>query len=475
MSATSEGLLHPIAQRPGLTLNLSLWALLVAIAALFASSLAALARVWSENASYQHGFLVAVICLGMLLQRRERISSAPVRSQFIALPLLALVLFAWMVALRANSELLQQLAFPVVVVVAVYAAFGAAIARIVAIPAAYFYFAVPIWDHTIPVLQWMSTQVNERLLGLLGVPTQVEGFTVTIPAGTFAIVEGCSGVRYVVISLALATLMGIVQKVRGRRFVALLGLTLLAALVTNWLRIAIVIYAGHLTNMTHYLVAVEHHTLGYALYLPLILFIALLGRRLAGPAESKLESPSHSVSSAAILRGIGAPCMLLLIAQTVLSLGPTATDVSVRLGSPPLLTGEWQGPLPPEPEWVPGYRGAQGEWRASYSNGIARVDAYANVYGLQSADRELIHFDNSAWPKDRWRVVRTIDVDPSLSAVIATEHDQRWVIALWSPAPAGAIALAAACEPDCSSAATAIRSFWSAHGAELRAMVPVRF
>jgi EpsI family protein len=180
-------------------------------------------------------------------------------------------------------------------------------------------------------------------------------------------------------------------------------------------------------------------------------------------------------------------------------LGPTATDVSVRLGSPPLLTGEWQGPLPPEPEWVPGYRGAQGEWRASYSNGIARVDAYANVYGLQSADRELIHFDNSAWPKDRWRVVRTIDVDPSLSAVIATEHDQRWVIAkthlvagrtmrsdgltqvmyglfaLWSPAPAGAIALAAACEPDCSSAATAIRSFWSAHGAELRAMVPVRF
>jgi transmembrane exosortase EpsH len=48
----------------------------------------------------------------------------------------------------------------------------------------------------------------------MGVPTQVEGHHVTIPSGHFSIVEGCSGKRYLMISLAFATLAAAIEQLR---------------------------------------------------------------------------------------------------------------------------------------------------------------------------------------------------------------------------------------------------------------------
>ena len=55
------------------------------------------------------------------------------------------------------------------------------------------------------------------------------------------------------------------------------------ALVTNWLRISIIVVAGHLTNMQHYLVSGEHYSFGWGMFAVAMAVFFLIVRR--WPAE----------------------------------------------------------------------------------------------------------------------------------------------------------------------------------------------
>jgi len=487
--------------------NRSMTAPFVALAALLAAgtlglwpTLVGLVRIWLQMLDYHHGFLVAAVTLGWLFWRRELINASAVRVEAKALALLAIAVLAWVVSYRANSELMQQLLIPVMLQLAVLAVFGRRIASLTLAPLAYLYFAIPVWEHLLPLLQWLTTQVTETVLRLMGVVTHVDGHSVTIPEGTFEIIEGCSGKRYVVIGLAFATMAGVTHDVRGRGRVILLASATLAALVTNWIRVVVVIYAGHVSNMQHYLVAREHLTFGYALFIPLMAVIILIARRLqrdsivaAGSAESH---SSARRPSAAVL---GVTAALLLMPLFVASI-KQQLDAPVALLPLPVLTGEWQGPLPASSRWQPHYVGADGERRASYTSAEGRVEVYYNVYGPQSPEHELVHFGNTIVPAD-WTVVSRSRLPGSAPMLtIARDGDAaRWVIAqdlrvggvraaspalaqilygiqaLWRPVPSGTVVLAAACDPDCDQAQANLLEFRRAYSDRLAQLIPRRF
>jgi exosortase len=487
--------------------NRSMTAPFVALAALLAAgtlglwpTLVSLGRVWVQMLDYHHAFLVVAVTLGWLFWRREQINASAVRAESKALVLLAIVVLAWTVAYRANSELMQQLLIPVMLQLAVLATFGRRIASLTLAPLAYLYFAIPVWEHLLPLLQWLTTQVVETVLRLMGVVTQVDGHSVTIPEGTFEIVEGCSGKRYVVIGLAFATMAGVTHDLRGRSRVVLLAAATLAALVTNWLRVVVVIYAGHVSNMQHYLVAHEHLSFGYALFIPLMAVIILVARRLQ--RDSGVASRPASLHPGAARPGAvvwGATAMLLLTPLLVASIKPQL-DEPVTLLSLPVLTGAWQGPLPASSRWQPHYVGAAGERRASYTSAKGRVEVYYNVYGPQSPEHELVHFGNTIAPAD-WTIVSRSRLPGSEPMVtIARDGDGvRWVIAqdlrvggirapspalaqilygiqaTLRPVPSGTVVLAAACDPDCDQAQANLIEFHRTHHDRLAQLIPRRF
>jgi hypothetical protein len=137
--------------------------------------------------------------------------------------------------------------------------------------------------------------------------------------------------------------------------------------------------------------------------------------------------------------------------------------------------------------------------RAAYAHGERRVEIYANVYGEQAQGRELIHFNNSVTPVERWPRVSAVGRRDGMQTAIAQHAaSQRWVVAhtfvvgghatssalfaqmiygahaLASPVPAGVVALAALCVPDCDAAEAAIQEFRNEHGAAVAALVPAR-
>src|SRR5262249_57048531 len=130
-----------------------------------------------------------------------------------------------------NSALAQQLLIPPVMWLVVCAVCGHAIALRMAAPLAWLYFAIPVWEYLVPLLQLMTVSVTEVFLRLLHIPAVIDGFHVTLPTGSFQVAEGCSGRRYFVMTLTVTSLAGAIARLPWRRFALLMACAIALALI----------------------------------------------------------------------------------------------------------------------------------------------------------------------------------------------------------------------------------------------------
>lgn len=463
-----------------------------------------LVKYWSDIRDYEHGFLIAPIAFLWLVIVARRCHRAPARPSWPGVLLLAGTLCLWLASFSANSLMAQQLLLPAAIWFTMLAAVGMPVARGAALPIGFLYMAIPVWDVCLPVLQHMSIFASEHILGAMGVSAQVHANTVTIPEGTFQIIEGCSGKRYFVVALAIGVLAAAINRLPRRRFVTLVALSGALAIVANWIRIVIVIYSGHVTNMQSYFVRVEHHTLGDGIFVVLLAIVLLAGRRLAlaaRPAEPAF-APS-SVTTAVPAWRVIIPFVLLAAVAAVVALRGHAGGESLRVGSWPLATGTWQGPLPAGEDWRPHFVQPDDQRLAAYRAQQATVFVYANVYSTQQQGRELVSYDNrlaapGTWQRSWPEVTEQLRTQgPSLAAFQAHAPDGTlWLIAytyriggwatdsdpmaqigygmrslLW-PVPAGVIALATECDTKCDAARALVTAFWDDMSSSVLALVP---
>src|SRR5262249_20634373 len=139
-------------------------------------------------------------------------------------------------------------------------------ARRAAFPLAFLYFALPLWDYLNPLVHAATVHAVRLMLRLVGVPAFFSGDTVSIPAGTFAIEDGCSGLHFVIVALAIAALVGEMRQDGWRLRVRWLATALVLAMITNWIRVFSIILLGHFTLMQNYIVRVSHYWYGWALF-----------------------------------------------------------------------------------------------------------------------------------------------------------------------------------------------------------------
>jgi len=472
----------------------------------FWPSVASLWTYWGQIVTYQHGPLIAAIALAWLVIAARPMRADPAQPSLAAVVLLTGVSLTWLVALRANIQIGHQLLFPAGIWLAILAAAGWQTARRVFAPIAFLYFSIPVWDYLVPPLQWLSVRATEGILALIGVPASVHEYHVSIPEGSFKIVEGCSGLRYFMVALAVAVLAAAINDMRGWRRWGFIMVSGMLALLANWVRIVIVIYAGHVTDMQHYLVAKEHLTFGNALFVVLLVAIYLLARFMvpagtpAGvpvvPSPASGVTPDGDVAPWRVWLPL-VPLVLVVMLVQVRSFVPVAAP---SLGDFPLVAGEWLGPLPASRSWAPVYVAPVEERRVSYTTGAGAIEIYVNVYGEQRQGEELVFYGNSllapgswtrAWPlvtgalgdtlatleaRDpegrTWLVAYTFRVGDISTRSELSSKLAYGIMSLVHPVPSGVIALATKCQENCEAARALVDSFWDDMSGPVLAMIP---
>jgi exosortase len=415
-------------------------AIIVATAIVYWPSVTALWRYWIYLPSLGgHGSLVVVLSAWMLLKAKDRINSAPRQPAVWALLPLVLCSVAWLIFWKAGIQSLHLVLLPLLIFLAVLAAFGRAVARSVAVPAAYLYFSMPAWNLLSAPLQDLTVRMMALLAPAFGLPAIVSGSQISFPNGaTFVVTVACSGIAFLVQGLAVAALLGELEGASVGRRLALLASIALVALIANWVRVLLLLEIGYSRGMDNILVAKYHLEFGYMLFV--IVLVAFVWAATRGPMPTRNQSESFQLTPPTSQLATGA----YISALVALTMGPLAVLFFSREASVPdaarqmrLPDGNetWRGPLlVTAGDWRPTFIGPHSEQHFAYEDGQHRVEALAIGYAWQTQGQELINEENSLFggqgllPVD-FKIGRIVD-DTYQETLVADQAGQRSVI--WS-------------------------------------------
>ena len=359
----------------------------------------ALWRYWTEEPSLGgHGLLVIALAVWLLVRERARLAVAPWHPLLPAVVVVLLCSLASLLFQRAGIQSVQLLLLPALIWFSVLAAFGTAVARVVAVPVAYLYFSMPAWNLLSAPLQHLTVTVVRIVAPLIGLPVTTSGSSVTFPNGdAFVVTLACSGVGFLVQGLAVAALLGELEGASVSRRLKLLAAMLMVALLTNWLRVMLLLLLGYQGGMDNPIVARHHLEFGYVLFvLALVVFVWLATRKgLSPPTQAEVHTDaSESQFFPAYL--------IALISLAVIPVGfasqPQAqVEVDQAWRLPPVGRGDWIGPTVYEDaSWRPVFVGPHAQWHVRYtSSGGHSVESVLVGYLTQTQGRELVNESNS--------------------------------------------------------------------------------
>lgn len=304
---------------------------------------------WAQLNSYAHGWIVAPMAFYLAWSRRAIIATLVPAPSLCASVLVALLSVAWLVAFLADIDTLQQVLLPFLFIGAVAGALGFPAARKLAAPAAFFLFAIPFWDYLRWPLQLATVRVAETVVGWFGVPAVIRDTYVAIPAGTFEIAGGCSGVNFLLVALALTFFKAEREHWAPSYRWPLIGAAFVLALVANWVRVATIILVGEASSMQHALVH-DHKLFGWFVFgVAIVPFLLATNRVPVGP------QPHAEPSDAGRIERTPARTRKALLALGALLVGPLwsvailATDAGTAALPTLAADGNWQRLEQPPP------------------------------------------------------------------------------------------------------------------------------
>jgi exosortase len=197
----------------------------------------------------------------------------------------------------------------------------------VILPPAYLIFIYPFWGIFTGFLQQLSTIVVSNFMSLTPIPTYVENEFITIPAGTFEIANGCSGLRYLISVLAISVLYAFFNLRQTKQIFLFFSVAIIGALITNWIRIAIIILVGHFTDMQSSLIE-DHNMFGWYIFIPFVYFLFKYGDRLY--FSQKDEEINKKETSRLSLQAASATLAGLILTSTTFSASFNNTNTELE-------------------------------------------------------------------------------------------------------------------------------------------------
>lgn len=420
----------------------TVYSLLVGL--IFFDTLSSMVAIWWRSQTFAHGFLIPPISLWLTWRLRSRFVPAGLRPQPRTLLLVLAAGLVWLAASLVDVQVIQQLAFVAILVSGLWAIVGTEVARHFAFPLGFLFLAVPMGAGLIPPLMELTADSTEFLLRASGIPVLREGMFLTLPTGNWAVIEECSGVRYLIAATTLGLLYAHLtyhSLVRRLLFVvAVIAMSLLA----NSMRAYGVVMVGHLSDM-RYGVGGDHLIYGWLFFGLIMMLTFWIGgywqdqpHAFAAPSKSASEPAGTppalalAVLLTALCAGLG-PAVALAMNRSDISTVPLPLSAPGAFGSWMRVTAEddWR--------WHPVELRADRKVSQHYSrpDDNREVALYLHQHLQQSQGVELVS-STEPWRPDRkrWRVLahQPTRVDLGVQVVVdeATLISPRQQLLVWS-------------------------------------------
>jgi len=237
--------------------------------------LTTLVAEWTENGSYNHGFLTLAITIYTLYISRRSISNNNVLFRIKFLPIVLIAGLIWLLSTILDVLTLSQISSYLIFLSLNLCFYGLKTCKKLLFPFILPIFSFPIFNIFQPPLQDISTALTTHTLDLLNVPNFVNNNYVTVPGGVFHIDVSCSGLGFILTSIVLGLTISYFERLSPPKIMALLASAIGFSIFANWLRIVIIILIGNSTNMKHPIVE-DHVTFGWLIFAVLLVPLVYL-------------------------------------------------------------------------------------------------------------------------------------------------------------------------------------------------------
>lgn len=383
--------LPPPWRLPLLALALA-WALL---AALYYETGAAMVVIWNRSETFAHAWVVPPISAWLVWRLRADLAVVAPTPSLRWLWLMPLLGLLWLVGDVAAANAATQFALVGMFVLMVPALLGTEVARRIAFPLGFLFFAVPFGDFLTPLLMAYTADFTVVALRASGIPVFREGLQFIIPSGNWSVVQACSGIRYLMASVMVGALFAFLNYRSYKRRWAFVGVAIVTPLVANWLRAYMIVMLGHLSGNT-LAVGVDHLIYGWVFFGVIMLAMFMIGARWSEPDPEHEPAPPAGVQPAAGA-AVRWPVVCVAVAL-LLALPPLLRSQMQRAGAhgqpslaAPVVPG-WAWRAEPLTDWQPAFENAAGSLhgRLEPSAGGAPVGLFIGYYREQRAGRQLV-------------------------------------------------------------------------------------
>ena len=387
--------------------RLPLWLTALALCALLAifwPTFVSIAAIWERSETFAHGYIIFPISAYLIWQRRAELLAVDYRPDWRAALLLPALGSGWLLAHAGGVQVIEQYAAVASIPLIVWGMLGWRAVRTILFPLAFLLLAVPFGEFLIPPLMNFTADFVVTALQITGMPVYREGTFFTIPSGQWSVVEGCSGLRYLIASFTLGTLYAYLTYRSAKRRIIFSLLSILVPIIANGLRAYMIVMIAHLSDMQLAL-GVDHYIYGwvfFGLVMLLLFWIGAFWREDEAPETEKIAStaPGRAVERSAFIKAIALMIAVTLPWALYAHFLDARSAVKVEVAIPaPVPAKGWQAQTTPLADWKPHYLNASAEWLGTYTREGKTVGVYVAYYRTQHQGAELINSQNIMIPQ----------------------------------------------------------------------------
>jgi exosortase A len=370
-----------------LLLSLSLLAVILLLHPTFMS----MVEIWERSETFAHGYVILPISLWLIWRNRKHLAAIPATTDWRALAVIILLGLGWLAARVGGVQVVEQYALVGILISTVWLLLGMQQLRALAFPLAFLLLMVPNGEGLIPPMMEFTADFTVAAVKMIGIPVFREGLFFTLPSGEWSVVEGCSGLRYLISSITLGVLYAYLTYRTLWKRVAFGLAAVIVPVIANGFRATMIVLIAHYSDMKLAL-GVDHFVYGWVWFGIVMLAMFWVGLIWREDMEEEAEA------APAVKPAFAYPALIaLFVILAVLPLYEARLDnraIATPALALPTPAQDWTRQETPFSSWEPHWIGMDQQLVGHYRKGDQQVMLYVAWYGAQRQNAELINSQN---------------------------------------------------------------------------------
>ncbi len=372
---------------------------------------ASMVSIWERSETFAHGYLVVPASLWLIWLRRDDYPNLCPSFSFLALLFVLASGFAWLAADLVSVLVVRQWAAVGILVACIWAVLGNTVAQRMLFPLLFLFLMVPFGEEFIPWLMEYTATFVVAMLRLTGLSVYREGTFFTLSSGQWSVVEGCSGLRYLIASFTLGAVYAYLNYNSYKKRAVFIIAAFLTPIVANGFRAYMIVMIGHLSDMK-LATGVDHILYGWVFFGLVMLLLFYVGSFWQDPPTTgKLPPAEYTLAGANDRHLLAGVCITLFcIWIWPIAAANLHAKQAVTAEIPTAFTKDSLGMAidPPDWGWEPQFKGVKAEHKFYFDDGESPVGMYFANFGDESDGGELVNSQNYLVRQKHpvWRIIR---------------------------------------------------------------------